>query len=83
MLTARINGLYMNDHGKIILFNSRDEIKYFIDSFINYAMNRGLAGGADPFSIMSLGNNVIIDEWTEKEEKSCTCETIKYEDLKP
>ena len=85
MFTARINGLYMNDHGKIILFNSKEEIDFFINNFINYSMQRASAEGAiDPFSIMSLGNigrNVQIDEW--KDVKSCTCGTIKYEDLKP
>ena len=85
MLTARINGLYINDHGKIILFNSKEEIEFFINNFINYSMQRASAEGTiDPFSIMSLGNigrDVQIDEW--KDVKSCTCGTIKYEDLKP
>lgn len=85
MFTARINGLYMNDHGKIILFNSKEEIEFFINNFINYSMQRASTEGAiDLFSIMSLeniGRNVQIDEW--KDVKSCTCGTIKYEDLKP
>ena len=85
MLTARINDLYMNDHGKIILFNSKKEIEFFINNFIDYSMRRAsVEGTIDPFSIMSLGNigrNVQIDEW--KDIKSCTCGTIKYEDLKP
>ena len=85
MLTARINGLYMNDHGKIILFNSKNEIDFFINNFINYSMKRASTEDIiDPFSIMSLSNigrDVQIDEW--KDVKSCTCGTIKYEDLKP
>lgn len=86
MLTARINGLYMNDHGKIILFNSKEEIDFFINNFINYSMQRasGAEGALDPFGIISLGNikrDIQIDVW--KDVKSCTCGTIKYEDLKP
>ena len=85
MLTARINGLYINDHGKIILFNSKEEIEFFINNFINYSMQRASAESTiDPFSLMALTNMnraVQIDEW--KDVKSCTCGTIKYEDLKP
>ena len=85
MLTARINGLYMNDHGKIILFNSKEEIDFFINNFFNYSIKKASTEGTiDPFIIMSLndiGRDVQIDEW--KDVKSCTCGTIKYEDLKP
>ena len=85
MFTARMNGLYMNDHGKIILFNSKEEIDFFINNFINYSMQRASAESTiDPFSLMALTNmsrEVQIDEW--KDVKSCTCGTIKYEDLKP
>lgn len=80
MLTVRINGLYMHDHGKIILFNSKEEIDYFINGFYNYSLNRAIQEGVDPFSIMSLGQNIAVDEWIEP--KFSTCKTIKYEDLK-
>ena len=81
MFTARINGLYLHDHGKIILFNSKNEIDYFVNQFISYCINHSAADGfLNPFNIMSLGNNVVVEEW--KEPKSCTCGTIKYEDLK-
>lgn len=84
MLTARINGLYMNDHGKIILFNSKSEIDFFINNFVNYSIKKATAEGImDPFDIISLTNidkNIQIEEW--KDPKSCTCGTIKYEDLK-
>lgn len=81
MLTARINGLYMNDHGKIILFNSKSEIDFFLNNFINYSIKR--IGTTDPFDIITLTDlekNVQIEEW--KDPKSCTCGTIKYENLK-
>ena len=80
MLTARINGLYMHDHGKIILFNSKEEIDYFVNGFYNYSLNRAMKEGIDPFSVMSLGQNIVVDEWIEP--KFSNCKTIKYEDLK-
>jgi hypothetical protein len=81
MFTARINGLYLHDHGKIILFNSKNEIDYFVNQFVSYCINRSATDGfLDPFNIMSLGNNVVVEEW--KEPKSCTCGTIKYDDLR-
>jgi len=84
MLTARINGIYMHDNGKIILFNSQEEINSFVQGFINYATQRAIKEGhmLKIGEIIAAGNNVAIDEWRDGDEKSCTCGTIKYEELK-
>lgn len=83
MLTAQINGVYMHDHGKIILFNSQEEIKYFVQNFIDFSMQQAMRGQISSIGeIMAAGNNVVISEWRECDEKSCTCGTIKYEELK-
>lgn len=80
MLTARINNLYLHDHGKIILFNSKEEIDYFVNGLISYCITHGLAEGLNIAQAITLGNNIIVEEW--KDPKFCTCETIKYEDLR-
>jgi hypothetical protein len=84
MLTARINEVYMHDHGKIILFNSQEEVNYFVQGFINYSTQQAMKQGKifDVGEIMAARNNVVVDEWREGDEKSCTCGTIKYEELK-
>ena len=87
MLTVRINGLYMHDHGKIILFNSKEEIDYFINQFISYSINKEMLNGFGGFSginigeIMALRDNIIVEEWTDKLANSCTCGTAKYNDI--
>ena len=82
MLTARIKGIYMHDHGKIILFNNQSEVQNFVGNFINYSMGKALQEGLNVIEVMSAGNEVKIEEWTEALANSATCGTINFKDLK-
>ena len=82
MLAATLNGTYLHAHGKIILFNSEQEIEYFVQKFKEYSSTKAMSTGQFNLlpAIMSAG--VQVEEWNDRKDASITCGTVKYDELK-
>ena len=76
------SNLYISANGKIITFESQDEINEFLQGFNQYSMTRGMM--ENPFemqNIMNFFNNVKVEPFSDR----FTCESItwkEYKDLK-
>ena len=82
MLAAILNGTYLHAHGKIILFNSEQEIQYFVQQFKEYSSTRAMTRGLFDLLPSIMSANVQIEEWNERRNNSITCGTVTYDELR-
>ena len=83
MLSVIFNNVFLHYKGKIILFNSREEINFFMQKFSEYCMARKMQEG-DPFGGMEAASacgSYNIYEMQESDLKTATCGTITYDEL--
>ena len=82
MLAATLNGTYLHAHGKIILFNSEQEIQYFVQQFKEYSSTKAMSRGLLNLLPAIMSADVQIEEWNERKNNSITCGTVTYDELK-
>ena len=83
MLAVILNNVFLHHKGKIILFNSREEINFFMQKFGEYCMVRKTQEG-DPFGGMeaaSACSNYGVYEMRASDLETATCGTITYDEL--
>ena len=82
MLAATLNGTYLHAHGKIILFNSEQEIGYFVQKFKEYSSTKAMSTGQINLLPAIMSADVQIEEWNERKNNSITCGTVTYDELR-
>ena len=73
------NNLYISANGKVITFESQDEINEFLQGFSQYSMTKGMM--QNPFemqNIMNFFNNVKVEPFSDR----FTCESIAWKEYK-
>ena len=83
MLAVILNNVFLHHKGKIILFNSKEEINFFMQKFAEYSMARKMQEG-DPFAGIEITNvcsNYGVYEMRASDLETATCGTITYDEL--